>query len=135
MTEFAVPEGQRAWERTCHSAITRDIIWRLDAYRAALYLFHCVRADLARVAASPSVQDQLLRAGGGVSAAISEGYSRRTRADRHRFYNYALGSIRECFTWYVGLDDLLEPSVLDERLETVSRNLALTTGLLRSDRG
>jgi hypothetical protein len=80
-----ISDEQRAWELTCSLAITSDVIWKLDAYRAALFLLHVARGDCkAMRAAHPDdqVAPQLLSAAASVSAHVGEGYSRGTRADR-----------------------------------------------------
>src|SRR5689334_5601699 len=98
---FAMPhddEEQLAWERTRPAAITSDVLWKLDAYRVALYLIHLARQDCRRgraARADPWLLSQLVRATGSISANLSEGYSRSTRADRLRFLAYALSSTRE----------------------------------------
>ena len=79
-------DDQRAWEEECSSAITSDVLWKLDAYRAALYLLHLVRTDCRRlrsVQTSRDVLSQLLRAAGSVSANLAEGYGRPTRNDAY----------------------------------------------------
>jgi four helix bundle protein len=130
-------EEQRAWERTCPEAITSDLLWKLDAYRAALFLQHLTRADCRTIRATgcaPTVEDQLRAAAGSVSAHIGEGYSRSTRADRLKFLGYALGSVRECASWYQSARDILSEAVVDERLFLVMRNRTLILGLIRSIR-
>jgi len=116
--------------------ITSDVIWKLDAYRAALFLIHMSRADRAALQrADRALASQLRRAIGSVSANLSEGYSRWTRPDRLRLLGYALGSVRECVTWYEDSRDLLADEVIDERLRLVTRVRSLLLGLIRSQRG
>jgi hypothetical protein len=43
--ELRAAIDQQEWEQTCHAAVTSDVIWRLDAYRAALFLLHLSRDD------------------------------------------------------------------------------------------
>jgi hypothetical protein len=45
---------QIAWEQTCPQPITSDVMWRLDAYRASLFLLHVAKADVRRLIASGS---------------------------------------------------------------------------------
>ena len=66
------------------------------------------------------------------SANIGEGYSRSSRADRLRFLDYALGSARECLTWYEALRGTLPDRELDERGRLLARIRALLLGLIRS---
>jgi four helix bundle protein len=46
------------------------------------------------------VAEQLVVALGSVRANLAEGYSRSPGRDRARFFEYALGSARECREWY-----------------------------------
>jgi len=105
---------QRAWEKDCSRAITSDVIWKLDVYRAALFFLH------------------LRRAAGSVSANLAEGYSRSTRADRLRFLGFALGSARECVSWYQAAREVLPDEAIEARLHLLSRIRALLLGLIRS---
>ena len=132
-TDRTTPE-QLEWERTCSRHITSDVIWRLDAYRASLFLLNCVQLDLETIRAREHVKDQLIRAAGDVASHLGEGYSRSTRADRVRYYGYCLGSIRECLAWYLGLRDQLDAKTLDDRLALISRCRALLLGMINSSR-
>jgi four helix bundle protein len=138
MSHETVVADQAAWEKTCPDAITSDSIWTLDAYRASLYLLDLARRDM-RPAGKPhldfGLRGQLLQAAGSVSANLAEGYSRSTRADRLRFYAYALGSIRECLTWYYAVGDELPATVFADRLLLLARVRSLLLGLIRSTRG
>ena len=134
MSRVSSPQAQVDWERTCSPHVSSDVVWQLDAYRAALYLQHCVHGDLIVAKATEGVRDQLTRAASAVAADLAEGYSRSTRTDRIRFYGYALGSIRECSVWYLGLRDSLEEDVLNERLALIGRCRSLLLGMLRSAR-
>jgi four helix bundle protein len=131
----SISDGQRAWESTCSPAITSDVIWKLDAYRAALFLLHVARGDCKALrAAHPDdkVASQLLSAAASISAHVGEGYSRGTRADRLRFLGYALGSTRECVSWFEAARSALPDAVIEERLVLVMRLRSLLLGLIRS---
>jgi hypothetical protein len=52
-----------------------------------------------------------------VSPNISEGYSRGTGKDRARFYEHALGSLRECRDWYYKAPHVLDEAVVHHRLD------------------
>jgi four helix bundle protein len=130
-------KGQVDWERTCPHAITSDVLWKLHAYRAALYLQHLAIGDYQVLfAAHPNGDsaDQLKRAAESISSNLAEGYSRSTRADRLRFFGYSLGSSRECISRYAGARDALAEAVIDERLLLLARIRALLLGLIRSYR-
>lgn len=86
------------WERTVSGAITGDILWKVRAYRLALFAADLGWEDVSRLAQdhrTRALSDQLYRALGSVSANIAEGYSRSGGRDRARFYEFALGSARE----------------------------------------
>jgi len=130
-------DEQLAWELTCSRAVTSDVIWKLDAYRSALFLLHVTRADARALAAArpqEGVAAQMIDAAGSVSGNIGEGYSRSTRADRIRFLGYSLGSVRECVTWYLAGNDILDEATVESRLQLLARLRALILGLIRSIR-
>ena len=79
-----------------------------------------------------AVARQLIRAAGSVSADLAEGYSRSTRNDRLRFLGYALGSARECLTWYQATRGVLPDSQVDERIRLLTRLRSLLLGMIRS---
>jgi four helix bundle protein len=137
MNDGDIDAKQIAWERTCHPAITSDVSWKLDAYRSALFLLDLVHEDLrfgARRGLDPKIAAQLLYSVGSVSGNIGEGYSRSTRADRIRFFGYALGSLRECVSWYQAAKGTIEPATVSWRLSLVAKSRALLLGLIRSTR-
>ena len=81
-----------AWVLTVPPEITTDTIWRTPAYRFSLFLLFCAQSDLRWIAAhraTRSLADQLLRAVGGISASLDEGYSRSSGRERAHFYEYA----------------------------------------------
>ena len=126
---------QLAWERTCSRAITSDTVWKLDVYRAALFLIYCARADIRSIPGlrfEDELADQLLTAAASVSAHIGESYGRWGVADQLKFLGYALGSVRECISWYEGSRDRLLPGVVDDRELLIARIRALLLGYIRS---
>jgi len=132
-----VSDEQLAWERSRSLAITSDVIWKLDAYRAALFFRHVARVDCRTIhAARPEdvIARQLLAAAGSIGANLAEGYTRSTRSDRVRFLDYALGSTRECVTWYEAAREALPDAVIDDRLCLLMRIRSLLLGMIRSIR-
>jgi four helix bundle protein len=86
------------WAGSVPREITGDPLWRVEAYRLALFAAEVGWHDVTKLIGDQrtrSLSDQLYRALGSVSANIAEGYSRGTGRDPARFYEYALGSARE----------------------------------------
>lgn len=107
------------WIRAVPETITGDQLWKIEAYRLALFA-----ADLAWHDVTKLLQDkrtirlagQLYEAVGSIGANLSEGYSRSSGKDRARFYEYALGSARESRTWYYDARHVLSELVAAHRL-------------------
>jgi four helix bundle protein len=118
--------------------MTADSLWKMDAYRLALFA-----ADLGWYDATKLMQDkrtldlsnQLYRALGSISANLAEGYSRGTGRDRARFYEYALGSARESRDWYYKSRHILEHEVTDHRIHLLTRLVQLTLVMVPQQRG
>lgn len=88
---------------TIPKEFTDDALWKMEVYRLALFVGDIAWPDVTRLMQDRrmlSLSDQLYRAVGSVSANYSEGYSRSSRKDQVRFYEYALGSARETRGWY-----------------------------------
>ena len=125
------------WEREVHAAIRADTLWRTESYRLGLYAADLCWGDAWRLAQLPhvrSLSDQLLRATGGVSANLAEGYSRGSGADRARFYEYALGSARESRDWYYKARHILGPGITTDRIELLTRVVRLVLVALPDER-
>ena len=100
----------------------RDPIWRRNDYRLAVYVADVAWPHLQQLAHAPAMQgvaDQLNRALGSISANIAEGYSRSSGPDRVRFYEYALGSARECREWYWRARHVLGDATVTQQCETL----------------
>ena len=97
------PESYEAWLASVPAEITGDSLWKMKAYRLALFAADLGWHDVTKLMRDKRTQDlanQLYRALGSIGANLAEGYSRGTGRDRARFYEYALGSARENRTWY-----------------------------------
>ncbi|MDX1418405.1 MAG: four helix bundle protein [Rubricoccaceae bacterium] len=108
------------WERNVSPAIRGDALWKVKAYRLALYLGDVGWIDVSRLyrdMRTRSLADQLYRALGSVGANIAEGYSRGGGRDRVRFYEYALGSAREARHWYHQARHVLDEETTAQRIE------------------
>ncbi|MFI5312102.1 MAG: four helix bundle protein [Gemmatimonadales bacterium] len=105
-----------AWEARVPEMVKGDVIWRFHTYRVALFLLDLGRRDItkSRVGNRNATTEQLLRSIRSISANVAEGYSRASPRERARFYDIALGSLREAATWYASAT-WLSDSVIAER--------------------
>jgi len=72
---------------------------------------------------------------GSISANLAEGYSRGTGRDRARFYEYALGSVRESRDWYFKARHALGETVFHHRLQLLTRVIQLILTMIPQQRG
>lgn len=107
------------WEAQVPEEFTRDSLWKMEAYRLGLFLADLAWHDASKLAKNRltlAIADQLFRAASNVSPNISEGYPRGTCKDGARFYEYTLGSVRECRDWYYKARHVLDEAVVQHRL-------------------
>lgn len=125
------------WEAAVPGVIKGDSLWKMTAYRLALFAtdvgWHDV-THLMRDRRTLGLADQLYRALGSINAnlpalepqaQVAEGYSRGTSKDRARFYEYALGSARESRDWYYTGRHVLTEAIVQHRLELLTRIIQL----------
>ena len=77
---------------------------------------------------------QLVKAAGSVSATVAEGYSRLSRRERIKYYEYALGSAREATTWYSNAADTLPAEMVEDRLTLLARACQLLLKMIQNER-
>ena len=125
------------WEKTVPQQIKGDVLWKVTAYRLALFAvdlgWHDVTA-LMNDRRTIGLSDQLYRALGSVSANVEEGYSRGTGKDRARFYEYALGSARESRGWYYKGRHILGETVVQHRLQLQTEIIRLLLTMVPDQR-
>jgi four helix bundle protein len=119
-------------QRVVAQAFSGDPIWRVKAFRLAVFALDTAWDDAVRLRRHPvtrSVGEQLYRAVASIGANISEGYSRSSGLDRARFFEYSLGSTREAGVWYHAGRHVLDAKNLAERFESLTgiRRLLLTS--------
>ena len=110
---------------------------RVEAYRLALVASVAAWEDGSLLKVEPllsSIAPQLVRACGSMSANIAEGYARRSKRDRIRFYEYALGSAEEARTWYEVSKPALKGEVVAERVATLTSIRRLLLVMIRNER-
>jgi four helix bundle protein len=127
----------KEWEATVPETITGDALWRVQAYRLALFAADIGWEDVTSLAQdrrTHALSDQLYRALGSTSANIAEGYSRGTGKDRARFYEYALGSARESRDWYYKGRHVLDEAVIEHRLSLQTQIIRLLLKMVPDQR-
>ena len=126
------------WLRTVPVDITGGSLWKVEAYRLALFLADLGWHDVSKLMKDKRTLDlsnQLHRALGSIGANVSEGYSRGTGKDRARFYEYALGSSRESRGWYWNSRHVLGEPVTEHRLDLLAQITRLLLTMIPDQRG
>ena len=126
------------WIKTVPQEIKGDSLWKVTAYRLALFLGDLGWQDVTKLMKDRrtiGLSDQLYRALGSISGNIEEGYSRGTGKDRSRFYEYSLGSARESRGWYYKGRYILGENVIHHRLQLLSEIIRLLLTMVPQQRG
>ncbi len=126
------------WENQVPESMKIDSVWKVTAYRQALFLSDLCWNDISLVLKDErtvSIASQLNRAVGSIGANITEGYSRSTGKDRALFYQYALGSARESRDWYYKCRRVLGENVFIHRIELISLIVRLLVKMIPQQRG
>jgi four helix bundle protein len=126
------------WEKQVPEAYKVDSIWKVTAYRLALFLSDLCWQDflkLLRDKRTMAIADQLYRAVGSISANLAEGYSRVSGKDRARFYQYSLGSTREARDWYFKARLVLGKEIFENRVNIITEILSLLVKMISQQRG
>jgi four helix bundle protein len=125
------------WLATVPETITGDPLWKMKAYRLALFLGDLAWHDVTKLVSdrrTVSLADQLFRAIGSIGANIAEGYSRQSGRDRARFYEYALGSTRESRHWYYQGRHVLSDKVAEHRINLLAEIARLLLLIIPQER-
>ena len=125
------------WEAQVPAEIREDVIWRVKAFRLALFLSDLAWSDAAKLGRNVrtlDIADQLGRAVRKISASIAEGYSRGTGKGRATFYEYALGSTRESRDWYYKARPVLKEKVTEHRIALCSELIRLLISMTAVER-
>jgi len=128
----------KEWEDTVPSAIRGDPVWRVEAYRLALFAGDLAWHDSTKLLGDKrtvGIADQLNRSAGAISGDIAEGYSRRSGKDQARFYEYGLGSAREARDWYFKGRHVLGAEVTDHRMELLTQIIQSLLTIIPNERG
>ena len=125
------------WIKSVPADITGDMLWRVEAYRLALFMSELGWHDVTKLLRDKhtlEVSDQLYRALGSIAANISEGYSRGGGRDRAHFYEYALGSARESRGWYYNGRHVLGEAVAEHRIRFLTQIIRLLLTMIPDQR-
>lgn len=127
----------KEWEESVPEAISTDALWKHKVYRLSLFISDLTWHDLSKLNQNRNMWElcnQLYRAVGSISANIAEGYSRGSRKDRARFYEYSLGSARESRDWYYKSRHLLDEEVFTHRLNLLTEIILLLLTMIPQQR-
>jgi four helix bundle protein len=126
------------WLKSMPAEIREDSLWRMEAYRLALFVADVSWHDVTKLVQDKrtvGLSGQLYEALGSISANLSEEYSRGTGRDRARFYEYALGSAREARGWYYKGRHVLGAAVAEHRIRLLTQIIRLVLTMVPSQRG
>jgi four helix bundle protein len=125
------------WAKTAPEALTSDMLWKVQAYRLALFAADLGWSDVTKLMGDKrtvALADQLYRALGSISANIAEGYSRESHKDTARYYEYALGSARESRDWYYKARHILSDAIMTERVSLLTQVIRLLMTIVHNQR-
>jgi four helix bundle protein len=126
------------WVKEVPDEITNDSLWNMKVYRHALFLADVAWEDIQQLSKNKLLLgacDQLFRSAGLVSANTSEGYSKKSKRDQARFYEYALGSARECRGWYYKVRHNLDENILNSRLKLIPEIIKMLLHIVPRQQG
>ena len=124
------------WEKTLPADIKEDVIWKMEAYRLSLFLSDACWDDTHIILSEKrySLADQLYRSVGSISANIIEGYSRKSKKEKARFYEISLGSAREAKDWYFKSRHLLTQKKANSRIQLLTSIIKLLIVMISDQR-
>ena len=125
------------WVDSAPAAMRESPMWKVRVYQIGVFVAGLAAEDATALEGRPRFREtavQLVRAAGSIAATVAEGYSRQSRRDRIRYYEYALGSAREATTWYATIAVTMPPDALAHRLTLLSRACQLLLTMIRNER-
>ena len=126
------------WVDNLHIDIKSDSLWKVEAYRLALFASEIGWFDVTELMNDKrtlGIADQLYRSLGSMSANIAEGYSHHTGKSRAQYYQYALGSAREARDWYYKSHHILKSTVVNHRISFTTQIVKLLLVMVPQQRG
>ncbi len=126
------------WLKIVPKEFTEDALWRMEVYRISLFAGDVAWRDVTKLMQDRrtlELSDQLYSAVGSVGANISEGYSRSSRRDQVRFYEYSLGSARESRNWYFEGRHILGELISNHRIQLHTQIIRHLLKIIPAERG
>lgn len=126
------------WEAQVPAEFRQDPLWKMDAYRLALYLYDLAWEDCNQMRRDPrgrAVAEQLVRSAGSVCANLEEGYGRGFGRQFAQFIGYSLGSTRETRGWYYRARKLLSSDAIQSRYSLLTQITGLLVIALNQQKG
>jgi four helix bundle protein len=120
------------------AASSRDPLQRSTAYQVCIALMPDCFKDCEQLVENPitvKLAAQLYAGAGSIKVNIAEGYSRSSGADRVRFYEYSLGSVRESMEWYRDSEPVLGIECVTDRLDRLEEIRRLLLATIPRERG
>ena len=125
------------WVETAPPALRESPLWKVRVYQIGTCVARLAGEDAAALEAHPRLADtvsQFVKSAGSIPATVAEGYSRQSRRDRIKYYEYALGSARETTTWYSNVGDALPAEAVSQRLTLLARACQLLLKMIQNER-
>ena len=110
--------------RPTFAADARDPLAKMQAVQITRELMPECWDDadkLAQNEVTRKIAGQLYAAVGSILANLGEGYSRSSGRDRAKFFEYALGSVRESMMWYRTSERILGDETVSKRLDKLEQ--------------
>jgi hypothetical protein len=116
-------DSYKAWAASLPAAVTGDVLWKMKAYRLALFAAEIGWADASRLAQdarTAAASGQLVQALGAVAAHLAAGHAHRAQGDRAAGFAQAAGAARAARTWYLVTRPVLGEDVAGHRMQLLS---------------
>ena len=120
------------------AASSNDPLERMTVHKLATALVPDCFNDCEKLIAHPvtiGIGPQLYESVGSIVVNVAEGYSRSSGPDRVRFYEYALGSVRESMKWYRSGEPVLGTECTTDRLDRLEQMRRLLLATIPRERG
>ncbi len=126
----------KEWEEQVPRDLKEDVVWRMEAYRLGLFISDACWVDTEKLLKQKrfSLADQLYRSVGSISANIIEGYSRISKKEKAKFYEYSLGSAREARDWYFKSRHVLSTEIANTRIKMLTSIIKLLQSMISDQR-